>query len=230
MFRIFRFCFPFYFAGRIWSKHASTPTKTNENIWAFVLDCQNIPSVDNRQPSFYKLTNQKTKAVASTGLIDKTNGFRIILVDKSQNSVVHSGDKSDLEVLDKEEKLYAYTEVGIGTTEIQKGIVKANLAPNQIPEITQILQNYPNPFNPETWIPFQLAKDSTVTARIYDVTGKQIRMIELGHIAAGDYVESSKAIYWDGKTEDGEQVSSGTYFHQIETGDYTDTRKMVILK
>ena len=66
-------------------------------------------------------------------MIDKTNGFRIILVDKSQNSVVHSGDKSDLEVLDKERKLYAYTEVGIGITEIEKGIVKANLAPNQIP-------------------------------------------------------------------------------------------------
>ena len=230
MFRIFRFCFPFYFAGRIWSKHASAPTKTNENIWAFVLDCQNIPSVDNRRPSFYKLTNQKTKAVASTGLIDKTNGFRIILVDKSQNSVVNPGDKFGLEVLDKEGKLYAYSAVGIGITEIEKGIVKVSLTPNQIPEMTQILQNYPNPINPETWIPFQLAEDSTVTARIYDITGKQIRIIELGHIAAGNYVESSKAIYWDGRTEDGEQVSSGTYFYQIEAGDYTETRKMVILK
>ena len=55
-------------------------------------------------------------------------------------------------------------------------------------------------------------------------------MIELGHIPAGNYVESSKEIYWDGRTEDGEQVSSGTYFHQIEAGDYTETRKMVILK
>ena len=55
-------------------------------------------------------------------------------------------------------------------------------------------------------------------------------MIELGHIPAGNYIESSKAIYWDGRTEDGEQVSSGAYFYQIEAGDYTDTRKMVILK
>ena len=78
--------------------------------------------------------------------------------------------------------------------------------------------------------PFQLAKDSTVTARIYDVTGKQIRIIELGHIAAGNYVEVNKAIYWDGRTENGEQVSSGTYFYQIKAGDYTETRKMVILK
>ena len=89
---------------------------------------------------------------------------------------------------------------------------------------------YPNPFNTETWIPFQLAQDSTITARIYDVTGKQIRMIELGYVPAGNYVESSKAIYWDGRTEDGEKVSSGTYFYQIEAGDYTETRKMVILK
>ena len=84
--------------------------------------------------------------------------------------------------------------------------------------------------NPETWIPFKLAQDSTVTAKIYDLTGKQIRMIELGHITVGNYVEVNRAIYWDGRTEDGEQVSSGTYFYQIEADGYTDTRKMVILK
>ena len=92
------------------------------------------------------------------------------------------------------------------------------------------MANSPNPFNPETWIPFQLAQDSTVTAKIYDLTGKQIRMIRLGDVPAGNYVEANGAIYWDGKTETGEQVSSGTYFYQIEAGDYTETRKMVILK
>ena len=86
------------------------------------------------------------------------------------------------------------------------------------------------PFNPETWIPFKLAQDSTVTAKIYDVTGKQIRMIELGHVTAGNYEDSGKAIYWDGRSENGEMVASGTYFYQIQAGDYTDTRKMVILK
>ena len=108
-------------------------------------------------------------------------------------------------------------------------VLKAIL-PERLPTKTQLLANYPNPFNPETWIPFQLAQDSTVTAKIYDVTGKQIRTIELGHIPAGNYVESNRAIYWDGKTDTGEFVSSGTYFYQIETDDYTETRKMVILK
>ena len=108
--------------------------------------------------------------------------------------------------------------------------VLKSILPERLPTQTQLLANYPNPFNPETWIPFQLAQDSIVTAKIYDVTGKQIRMIQLGHIPAGNYVESSKAIYWDGRTENGEHVSSGTYFYQIEAGDYTETRKMVILK
>ena len=75
-----------------------------------------------------------------------------------------------------------------------------------------------------------MAQDSTVTAKMHDLTGKQIRMIELGHIPAGNYVESSKAIYWDGRSNNGEFVSSGTYFYQIQADDYTDTRKMVILK
>ena len=72
------------------------------------------------------------------------------------------------------------------------------ISSNVVPELTQALEdwerNYPNPFNPETWIPFQLAQDARVTAKIYDVTGKQIRMIQLGHIPAGNYVESRKAI------------------------------------
>ena len=55
-------------------------------------------------------------------------------------------------------------------------------------------------------------------------------MIELGHIPAGNYVESNQAVYWNGRSENGEQVSSGTYFYQIEAGDYTETRKMVFLK
>ena len=104
------------------------------------------------------------------------------------------------------------------------------ILPERLPTQTQLLASYPNPFNSETWIPVKLAQDSTVSATIYDVTGKQIRTIELGHLSAGNYVESNRAIYWDGRTEDGEQVSSGTYFYQIEAGDYTETRKMVILK
>ena len=47
---------------------------------------------------------------------------------------------------------------------------------------------------------------------------------------AGKYVGVDRAIHWDGKTESGELVSSGTYFYQIDAGNYSQARKMVILK
>ena len=104
------------------------------------------------------------------------------------------------------------------------------ILPERLPTSTQLLANYPNPFNPETWIPFQLSQDAEVRLTIYNVTGNAIRQIQLGYLTAGTYSQTEKAIYWDGKTETGEAVSSGTYFYQLQAGDYTGTRKMVILK
>ena len=60
--------------------------------------------------------------------------------------------------------------------------------------------------------------------------GKRVRRLQLGLVTAGRYVAANQAAYWDGKSETGEVVSSGTYFYQIEVGDYIETRKMVILK
>jgi len=61
---------------------------------------------------------------------------------------------------------------------------------------------------------FKLAQDSTATAKIYDITGKQIRIIELGHIPAGNYVESSKAQYIGmAELKMESKYSSGTYFY-----------------
>ena len=98
------------------------------------------------------------------------------------------------------------------------------------PEQTRLLANYPNPFNPETWIPYQLAEAAPVTLTIYDGVGQLVRTIEVGHQVAGIYTDRSKAVYWDGRNEVGEQVASGVYFYHLMAGDYYATRKMVILK
>ena len=57
-----------------------------------------------------------------------------------------------------------------------------------------------------------------------------MRQLQLGMMMAGKYVGVDRAIHWDGKTESGESVASGTYFYQIEAGGYSQARKMVILK
>ncbi len=107
------------------------------------------------------------------------------------------------------------------------------------PKETKLLANYPNPFNPETWIPYRLAEDAFVTLVIYDPSGRAIRTLDVGHQIASAYENRSKAIYWDGKNDLSEQVASSVYFYQLrvensrsetEAGDYSATRKMVILK
>ena len=93
-----------------------------------------------------------------------------------------------------------------------------------------LFANYPNPFNPETWFPYQLSKPSDVTITIYDVRGRAVRVLKLGHQAAGVYRNRNKAAHWDGKNETGEPVASGVYFYTLKAGDFTATRKMLIRK
>jgi hypothetical protein len=95
---------------------------------------------------------------------------------------------------------------------------------------TALFQNFPNPFNPDAWIPYQIAKDASVTIKIYNVKGQLIRTLELGEQKAGVYVRKDRAAYWDGRDDKGEKVASGVYFYTLRTSDFTATRKMVILK
>ena len=100
----------------------------------------------------------------------------------------------------------------------------------EIPAETALLHNYPNPFNPETWIPYQLAHAADVTLTIYDAQGVLVRQLDLGYQQAGYYTNRTRAAYWDGRNHLGEAVGSGLYFYQLQAGDYSTLRKMVILK
>ena len=98
------------------------------------------------------------------------------------------------------------------------------------PKETTLLPNFPNPFNPETWIPYQLAKASTVRILIYNARGIVVRRLELGYRHEGYYTSKNRAAYWDGKNEFGEPVASGVYFYTLTAGDFSATRKMLIRK
>ena len=113
----------------------------------------------------------------------------------------------------------------------QRGILMLQqLLAALIPKETSLLPNYPNPFNPETWIPYQLADPGEVMLTIYAVDGKLVRTLALGHQPAGIYQSKNRAAYWDGKNELGEPVASGAYFYTLTAGEFTATRKMLILK
>jgi len=108
-----------------------------------------------------------------------------------------------------------------------------NLIVREIPATTRLLPNYPNPFNPDTWIPFELAdkdQDKPLTITIFDVIGNPIRTLHLEALKAGRYLQPGHSVYWDGKTDIGETVSSGVYFYTLQVGNYYHFRQMVVLK
>ena len=101
---------------------------------------------------------------------------------------------------------------------------------DRIPSNPELLQNYPNPFNPETWIPYQLSEAGKVVISIYDVNGHLVRKLDLGNKEAGIYATKEKAVYWDGRNESGERVSSGVYFYQIQSDKFSKVMKLVVIK
>ena len=122
---------------------------------------------------------------------------------------------------------------GLGLTNItvQRGIrFLEQLAAALTPKDTALFPNYPNPFNPETWIPYSLAEDAEVQIAIYDTKGTVVRRFDLGHQGAGYYTDRARAVYWDGRNAAGESVASGVYLYRLWAGNFTATRRMVILK
>ena len=99
-----------------------------------------------------------------------------------------------------------------------------------LPLQTRLLPNYPNPFNPETWIPYELAETSAVQVRIFDLTGKLVRVFELGMQSAGAYLKRGRALHWDGRDRRGEPVASGIYAVTFQAGEFSATRRLVVVK
>jgi len=94
-----------------------------------------------------------------------------------------------------------------------------------LPAASYLAQNFPNPFNPTTKISFGLSAPGPVSLRIYDATGRLVRVLVEGVRPAGHYAET-----WDGRDSRGAAVASGVYFCRLDAGAFTETRKMALLR
>jgi hypothetical protein len=99
--------------------------------------------------------------------------------------------------------------------------VYTHLMPGQV----QLYNNYPNPFNPTTTINYDLSAATHVKLAIYNILGQNVKTLV-------DCYEDSghKTVIWDGTDSFGRQVASGMYFYRLEAGDFSDSRKMVLMK
>jgi hypothetical protein len=96
---------------------------------------------------------------------------------------------------------------------------------NAMPKSLAIHQNYPNPFNPSTAIEFDLPKRSHIAITVYNQLGQVVR-----ELVSDTYPAGNHQVVWDGKSSDGRQMATGVYYYQLTTENFTDAKKMILLK
>jgi hypothetical protein len=89
-----------------------------------------------------------------------------------------------------------------------------------IPQSFQLLQNHPNPFNPLTTIQFIIKENAFVEISVYDAIGRKVNTLVSDYLEAGTY-----DTYFDGSN-----LSSGIYYYKLIAGDFSDSRKMILVK
>jgi hypothetical protein len=94
-----------------------------------------------------------------------------------------------------------------------------------LPANFSLAQNYPNPFNPSTTINYDIPSRAQVTIEVFNVLGQQIRQLVNEVQSAGAY-----SVDWDGRDSNGSRVASGVYFYKIHAGEYSETKKMTMVK
>ena len=109
---------------------------------------------------------------------------------------------------------------------IYNNLTTENDSEPEQPFVKNILHaNYPNPFNPQTKISFSLVKAGEAELTVYNIKGQKVKTLVNDYIEAGEH-----SVIWNGKDNDGKDVSSGVYFYRLKTIDTVQNRKMLLLK
>jgi photosystem II stability/assembly factor-like uncharacterized protein len=114
---------------------------------------------------------------------------------------------------------------GSGMWKYSPGTALAVEKGTSIPVTSNLEQNYPNPFNPQTTIAFTVPEEGFATISIYDIGGAWIRTLLADNVKKGTYTVS-----WDGRIESDEEAPSGTYFYRLQTKNFTESKKMLLIR
>lgn len=117
-------------------------------------------------------------------------------------------------------RLYVVGENGLGFYLNLDTVSGVEPQENMLAKQFSLKQNYPNPFNPNTHIVFELPQNAFVSLRVYDIRGREVSVLVNEQKRAGEY-----SIMFDGSG-----LPSGTYFYRLQAGDYSETKKMILMK
>jgi hypothetical protein len=105
-------------------------------------------------------------------------------------------------------------------TGVKTAVEEKTLEESQLPASYELEQNYPNPFNPSTTIAFALPKLSEVTLKIFDASGREVATLVEGKLPAGKHEV----------VLDASPFSSGVYFYRLQAGEFSQTRRLMLVK
>jgi photosystem II stability/assembly factor-like uncharacterized protein len=228
--------------GSVWSElnNINFPTITylseGSVLWAGTID--GVWLSTNNGLTWYERNNGLSADPYSSSII-RVNGMLITSLKFGGSGVYRSSNNglnwenigSGLPFLSSIEKLFVYNNNLIAAT--SQGLYERNLSEivgiqkgnNILPQAYRLHQNYPNPFNPSTIIKFDvpdfsLSKESLVTLKIYDALGREISVLVNGKLSPGAH-----EVNWDASN-----FPSGIYYYKLESGNFSESRKMILLK
>ena len=162
-------------------------------------------------------TNGKIIWFNTIGDAENTHSYGIYIDKTVDNGFIIAGSKQ-----------YSgnYTEDVVLAKVNSNGLITTiNETESELPNVFELYQNCPNPFNPITNINYQLPTTSKVSIEIYSVTGQLVNILVDQVQTSGNY-----SISWNAKDSQGQEVSSGIYFIKMQTFDFSDIKKMVLVR
>jgi hypothetical protein len=184
-----------------------------------VADLPNPTSTPPMPPSSGVVANLNFQIILNPCPLDLSTSIKYKFTDSTDNTLSGALGQSfigqnDIEYKDGYLLIQCPTDVANGKDDN-----------STLPNVYRLFQNYPNPFNQSTRIEFALPNSGLVSLNIYDLLGRKIRTLVSEHLSVG-----CKSVFWDGKDNLGKEVGSGIYFYQLRAGDFSDSKKLLLLK
>lgn len=177
-------------------------------------------------------------SVAFPPYVDSPQGLLTTIKFEVKNPSIPAGTKITIDsAFVPPAGVFLYTEVEGGLSqEIQPAPFRPATGPNIILDVEDLTtpslptsyvleQNKPNPFNPETSIDFAIPRSGHVSIEIFNTLGQKVKTLVDEPLTAG-----VKRVRWDGHDDRGKEVASGVYFYRMTVNDFTQSKKMLLLK
>ncbi len=181
-------------------------------------------------PEGVNFTVNAAGGILSLAWFDVTGTTPLTLADTTLVEILFdfSAGSSDLNFITEESEIASSSGDPIETTFVNGMIVEKTTSVESSPTKARTFfleQNYPNPFNPETRIRYQVGETGRVILKIYNLFGQKIRTLVNDIHSAGKF-----QVVWNGRDDRDQKVPSGVYFYRLISGNFVQTRKLILIR